>query len=289
MGEKVKLLTVILSVAVLVSLTMACGLGGAVGPVTEEETPAGETAVAEERCGDGVCSGPENSDTCPQDCVAPTAETPAAATPAQEWPFELDEGALDNLSSYAYSLHFEGLSGASGTLEQSSLDISGRRQNVPTRAEQLSFSSKDGESQTTEFIYIQDQNKLWTRDQGGEWQEIPGMDADMISGMFQAFSLGFWWNTLFTGNPEDVQFVGQETVNGVQTNHYQTADVTNWGFAVGCTYASVQDDIWVAVDGAFPVKRKFDAAGECSGERGEVHFLMEVSDVNQPLNIAPPM
>jgi len=36
------------------------------------------------------------------------------------------------------------------------------------------------------------------------------------------------------------------------------------------------------------VKRELDAAGECQGESGEVHFLMEIRNVNQPVSISPP-
>jgi len=293
MNKRVKVFTVMLSLAVLVSLSLACtcaGLPDLGGLVPGEGAgPAAETPVSEQRCGDGVCDALENSDTCPQDCAPPAGETPAAEPPGQEWPFELDEGALDNLDSYAYSLHFEGLSTSGGTAEQSGLDIRGQRQNRPTRIEQVSFSSTDGDTSSTELIYIEEQNKLWTRDEGGEWEELPNMDPEMVGTMFQAFSLGFWWNTLFTADPQDTQFVGQEMVNGVQANHYRTAEAAGWGFAVGCTFASVHDDIWVAVDGAFPVKRQFDAEGECAGERGEVHFQMEVSNVNQPVSVSPPM
>jgi len=123
---------------------------------------------------------------------------------------------------------------------------------------------------------------------GGQWEEIPVMDPGMLD-MFDAFSMGFWWNTLFTGAAESARLVGQEMVNGVQSNHYQMTETASWAFAVGCSWTSAQDDAWVAVDGAFPVKRQSDASGQCADESGEVHFLMEISNVNQPVNISPPM
>lgn len=272
MDTRTKLLAVLLSLILLASLTLACTLPGLGGAVTEEETPvppppAGETPEAQ--------------------TPVPAGETPEAPPP-EEVPVEADVDALNNLDSYAYTFHFEGLSTAAGTVEHTTLDIEGRRQNRPTRAEQLSFSSTDGDSDTTEFVYIEEENKIWVREGGGEWEEVPVVDPAMLQ-MFDAFSMGFWWNTLFSGSPASAQLLGQETVNGVPANHYRTAEAVGWGFAVGCTFASVQDDIWVAVDGNFPVKRQFDASGECEGERGEVHFLMEMSNVNQPVNINPPM
>jgi hypothetical protein len=292
MDKRTKSLTLLLSLALLVSLTMACipGLPGLGGGTTEEETPvppppAVETPVSEGRCGDGVCDGPENPQNCPEDCE-PLAPPPPGG---EEAPFDVDVEALNNLDSYAYVFRFEGLSTSTGAVEHVTLDIEGRRQNRPTRAEQLSFSSTDdGQPTTLEFIYIEEQSKIWTREDGGQWEEIPVMDSAML-GMFDAFSLGFWWNALFTGSVESARLVGQEMVNGVQTNHYQTTETAAWAFAVDCNWGSVQDDAWVAVDGNFPVKRQFDAAGECEGESGEVHFLMEISNINQPVNISPPM
>jgi len=114
------------------------------------------------------------------------------------------------------------------------------------------------------------------------------MDESMLQ-IFEAFSMFYWWDTLFIGDPEDAQYLGQETMNGVQAHHYRTAETAGWGFAVGCTWGSVQDDLWVAVDGSFPVKRQFDAVGECEGESGEVHFRMDITNVNQPVNISPPI
>jgi hypothetical protein len=201
----------------------------------------------------------------------------------------MDIEGLNNLNSYAYSFHLEGLSSTAGAVEHTNLQIEGQRQSSPSRAEQLSFFSvTDGETTGTEFIYIEEQDTMWVREGEGAWEEVPVLDPSMLS-LFDAFSIFSWWNMLFTGSPQDVQYVGQEMMNGVQTNHYRTAEATGWGFTVGCTFASVQEDIWVAVEGSFPVKRQFDAAGECEGEEGEINFLMEVSNINQPVNISPPM
>jgi pimeloyl-ACP methyl ester carboxylesterase len=58
---------------ILLLLTLACGMEPAVGNVFEDistqlsvtSTPSG---ISEKRCGDGICDGPENAGTCPQDC-----------------------------------------------------------------------------------------------------------------------------------------------------------------------------------------------------------------------------
>ena len=291
MNNRTRVLTAVLGLTLLVSLTLACSLPGLPdlgGLLTQEETPtpapAEDTPVGEVRCGDGVCDDTENPQNCPQDCEAP--EPPA---PPEQLPFELDVEALQNLSSYAYTLHIDGLSTLEGTTEDFVLDIEGQRQSQPTKAEQLSFSSvSEGESTGMEIIYIEEVGKMWIREAGDAWQEVPVMDESMLD-IFDMFSMFYWWEIFFTGDPEDAQYLGQEMMNGVQAHHYRTMEGAAWGaFTAGCTFGSVQDDVWVAVDGSFPVKRQFDAVGECQGESGEVLFLMEIRNVNQPVSISPP-
>lgn len=272
MHNRTRVLTAVLGLTLMVSLTLACtlpGLPSLGGPVTEEETPAAPPSPAQE---------------------TPTSEGATPEPPPEERPFELDVEALENLSSYAYRLHIDGLSAMAGSAEEMVLDIEGQRQSQPTKAEQLSFSSvTDGDSTTMEIVYIEDLGKMWIREAGDAWQEVPVMDESMLS-IFDAFSMLYWWEILSVGDPDDVQYVGQEMMNGVQSHHYRSAEGSLWGaFAAGCTFASVQDDIWVAVDGNFPVKRELHAGVDCQDESGEINFSMEVRDINQPLNITAPM
>lgn len=288
MARRGRLLIAMLSVIVLISLTMACtipGLPGGGGPVAEEETPVGE-----EVCGDGVCDASENAETCPQDCEAPEGETPAPPPPEEQLPFDMDVDALEGLSSYGYMLHIDGLSTMQGATEKVVLDIEGKRQTEPTKAEQLKFSStSDGETTSMEMVYIEDLSKMWMREGGDAWQEIPMMDDSMLQ-IFDAFSMFTWWDALFVGDPEDAQYLGQEVMNGIPSHHYRSVESASWGaFTAGCTIASVEDEIWVAVDGSFPVKRQLNAEADCQGESGSFNFQMELRDVNQPQNISPPM
>jgi hypothetical protein len=292
-------LTVLLSVTVLVSLTLACSLPGmpSLGDVApgEEETPtvatAADTPASEPQCGDGVCDASESAETCAEDCAAPEGETPEPPPPPEdELPFDMDMGALENLDSYAYTFRMDGLSTLAGAAEELVLNIEGKRQTVPTRAEHLMFSSSsDGDAQDMEMIYIEDLGKVWMSEGGEAWQELPVMDDSMLQ-IFDAFNMFYWWDALFVGDPEDAQYLGQEVMGGVPSHHYRSADSASWGgFATGCTFASVEDEIWIAVDGSYPVKRQFSAEGDCQGESGSVNFLMEIRDVNQPQNINPPM
>jgi pimeloyl-ACP methyl ester carboxylesterase len=79
----------------LVLLVLACSLVGAepeptqFPQATEVETePTGESPPpeSENRCGDGICDGPENADNCPQDCDGDGETQPAVEdTPGEEF------------------------------------------------------------------------------------------------------------------------------------------------------------------------------------------------------------
>jgi hypothetical protein len=295
MDRRARLLTLILSATLLVSLTMACipGLPGG-GPSAEDTPvsppPSGETPISGPSCGDGVCDAAENADTCPQDCQAPEGETPAPPPPEEQLPFDLNVDALEGLSSYGYALHMDGLSTMGGATENVVLDIEGQRQSAPTKAEELKFSStSDGEVTSMQVVYIEDLNKMWMREGDEAWQELPVMDASMLQ-VFDAFSMLTWWDTLFAGDPGDAQYVGPEVVNGVPCNHYRASEAAGLGaFTAGCTFASYSDEVWVAVDGSFPVKRQLSSQADCQGQSGGFNFSMELRNVNQPLDIKPPM
>ena len=91
-----------ISIALLLTLSLACSLGGlSAAPTLPPTTPssqgeaspppsqAGAGGESERRCGDNVCDGPENPQNCPQDCVESTlpAELPAPGkqTVSEHW------------------------------------------------------------------------------------------------------------------------------------------------------------------------------------------------------------
>ena len=72
-----------LLLTVLVSLSLACSLGGLTGNGKDAAAPTEPPPQSEKRCGDGVCDGPENVNNCPQDCKE-VSDTGEADEPAEE-------------------------------------------------------------------------------------------------------------------------------------------------------------------------------------------------------------
>lgn len=67
---------------ILIVMVVACRCGGKATSLSEPPAPATQASGPAGRCGDGVCSGPENAAYCPADCAAPT-ETPSLPTPTR--------------------------------------------------------------------------------------------------------------------------------------------------------------------------------------------------------------
>lgn len=67
----------------LISLSLACSLGGLTGGGDEAAAPTEPPPQSEKRCGDGVCDGPENVNNCPEDCQEVTDQG-EAAEPVEE-------------------------------------------------------------------------------------------------------------------------------------------------------------------------------------------------------------
>ena len=68
---------------ILISLSLACSLGGLTGGGDEAAAPTEPPPQSEKRCGDGVCDGPENVNNCPEDCKD-VSNTGEADEPAEE-------------------------------------------------------------------------------------------------------------------------------------------------------------------------------------------------------------
>jgi hypothetical protein len=97
------------------------------------------------------------------------------------------------------------------------------------------------------------------------------------------------------------RYVGDETINGVQTKHY-TFDETSIDasqLSEGSTIDSAQGDVWVAAEGNYVVRLEMsmtgknisipaDSAGNSRMSNGTVHISVNLSDVNQPITITVP-
>jgi hypothetical protein len=87
---------------------------------------------------------------------------------------------------------------------------------------------------------------------------------------------------------ENPQFIGQEELNGVQTNHF-VFQLSGLGVTSGAQVLANQGEYWLAVDGNYIVR--YTLLVETSTNPEEVNHLnvwVNLEDINQPKNLSMP-
>jgi hypothetical protein len=113
------------------------------------------------------------------------------------------------------------------------------------------------------------------------WTSMPPNEAEMMELVMNVFDV-----TPMIDNPT---FVADETVNNIPSKHY-TFKVTGLGVKSGANVTANQGDYWLAIDGQYLVKYSLVVETVVDPKTSIVHMetLIEVKDINQPVNIAFP-
>lgn len=160
----------------------------------------------------------------------------------------------------------------------------------------------NGDALTFETIAIGEQT--WLRMPPMGWQLVPGPSQDMTSGMGGAMSVQEMLDkdaeNVAQGMQSGIVYEGQETVNGVRCRRYAvTLELDEMEAALGETGGTmVMEDyvstgkVWVADEAGLPpvtVRTYMVSRYTLNGQPASVSMVMEVTDINQPITIEPPM
>jgi hypothetical protein len=116
-------------------------------------------------------------------------------------------------------------------------------------------------------------------------EEMTPLERDMAESAANLFDLII--------SAENPTLVGQETVNGIPSNHY-TFKVTGLGDYSGAEVKLADGEYWVALDGQYLVKYVLvlEAAtgpeGDPAAEIMHGEYSFELQETNQPVNISLP-
>ncbi len=287
------LLAVVLVLALVLS---GCGSESTPAPV-EPPAPAAPSAAAEptaapsqpdpaSRQAEPTAAPSQPTATVPQPTAQPTESTAApVATEEADLVLADRESALSQLRSYVatWSLTWTGKQDGE---DQTVAWKATQRYTADPEASHMIIESTDSldaeASGVFEIIQIGTQSYMIT-DEGGEQQCISFSSDD------NRFSQN-WIGPDAFGSVRGGRYVGQETVNGIRTKHYRY-DEKATGIDM---YSRLSGDIWVAVDGGYAVKDVAEWEGNLLGavdetaEEGKGSWTWELSEVNQPLEIAAP-
>ena len=116
-------------------------------------------------------------------------------------------------------------------------------------------------------------------------EEMTPLERDMAESAANLFDM------IITA--ENPTLVGEETVNGIPSNHY-TFKLTGLGDYSGAEVKMADGEYWVALDGQYLVKYALvlDAAtgpeGDPASEIMHGEYSFELQETNQPVNISLP-
>ena len=189
--------------------------------------------------------------------------------------------ALQSLTSYRYTttMKYEGTDGSAD--DSGTITVLGEY-SAPDRYHiTLNDSSEDEKS---EFVKIGD--SLWVYSDG-EWTKVPDMAVATMSQSIFSFGLSFVWGSLAEGLETGSNYIGKETVNGINSLHYSSTN-SDWEKGIEAGFQNAHGDVWVAEAG-YPVKFVFTASGtDEDGNSGSMEWRSDVTDVNAEVTISAP-
>lgn len=284
-----KRMGVVLLLVLLLALLAACGGSGA--PAAATPAPATRAPAAQTNEPSTV----EPSATEPADAPQALAEdqpTVEAAAPSEEdadasLDLADEETSLKGLKSYKSTWSFE-WTGKKDGQDQTVKWLTAESYTADPLATYSKFETSDSlepsQGGVMEFYQIGSKSYMVSEQDGKpQCTAFSSADSTPTSSMLDRSAFG----SISNG-----KLVGEETVNGIRTKHYQYDEK-----ATGMNlYTKLTGDVWVAVDGGYVVKDVADWEGNLLGllggssttDVGKGRWTREVTEINQPFEITAP-
>jgi hypothetical protein len=239
---------------VLVLAALACSLPGGGNPTPAQQAEATQAPSSDEEA----------------TAVSPTSESGDEAA-------QIDSAALSNLSSYRVRWSMQ-WTPEGGTAESTVI------LQEHTREPQAYRITMEGGQGSIEMVQIE--GTTWTCF-GGSCAQTQASEDDIAS-QFDAQVL----DPSDLTSDSDMDYVGQETVNGISTRHY-TLNLNAAGVALlgQGEVTDVNSAVWIADDASLPafvVRYTMTWQETRDGQAGANEISYEVYDVNAPFTIEPP-
>jgi archaellum component FlaG (FlaF/FlaG flagellin family) len=255
---------IVIFLPILVMLAMACNLTTNAG--TSPQVP-GNTPQA-----GGNQPGGDQPGGAPQKVGTPSAD-----------PVSINEG-LASLNSYQMTVLIKSIGPDPSQSSNTTIDVQHSKDADATLTHLIMEVIKKGEtepSNTDSNIYQIGNDQCSGSTDGWEWStSTPAQTemSDLVKNM-----IGF---TPLIDNPT---FVAQETVNGIQSNHF-SFKISGLGVKSGAEVKTNQGDYWLAVDGQYIVKYTLIIETSMSADSEILHeeISIDLNQINQPVSIAFP-
>jgi hypothetical protein len=258
--------------ALLVVLTLACNLStnSPASPTQSQSQP-----VEIVPSGESQPSGQDQPTTNPS--------SPQVAPTVVSQPVSIKEG-LASLNSYKLSVSLVTSSEPDPKSSTSIvIDVQHSSDQDATYTHMTNTSQNNAEEPdvSENNIYTIGNDQCSGSKEDWDWQSIAANQKEMQDLMVDMFSI--------TPVIENPQFVGEETINNIPSNHF-TFMVSGLGVKSGAEVTANQGEYWLAIDGRYIVRYTLvtETRGGPNSQIIHLEAHIELTDINQPVSIAFP-
>lgn len=261
---------IVIFLSILIILMMACSLPSINTGNDGEDSDDGvvvEKEIDEEGGDDGVV---DEDDTDPPDLLPKGPPTE---------PISINEG-LASLNSYQllYSIN---LVGPTPNQKSSYMVESQRAIDSDASSTHILSSSVavDGTASNSDtYTYRIGNDQCSGSEDGWTWTSLSPAERELKDLSYRLINI-----TPLIENPV---FVGEETINGIQTNHFSFS-MSGLGVKSGAEVRINQGDYWLAIDGQYLVKYLLIVETSMTADTEIMHeeVSLELTQINQPVNI----
>ncbi len=275
--------TLLLVVSILVVVSLACNLGmSPAAPTANPDESNPEDQPTEEVVGEAPT---EEAGQAPTETIVPTP------TAIPSLPIGLRQG-LASLNSYRLKIDMivKGPTpqDKSHSLYQIDYVMDGDKTLVHTESTSSSAADEKEKTSTSDLYEIGNKSCSVSgsgTDRQAKLSDVNIQQKEMLGSMAQLE------DTIMV--VETPQFVGAETVNGIQTNHFKF-NVTGLGKKSGAEVTQSAGEYWIAQDGQYLVKydvileTRSAPAGNAQAQVMHLETSVDLSNINQPIQISMP-
>lgn len=281
--------TLLLVVSILVIISLACNLGASpAAPVANPDDANPDEQPTEEVVGEAP---PEERVEAPTEMVEPTPTEAPTPNSISALPIGLREG-LAGLNSYRLVIDMISNGPApqekSHTLYQIEYVVDGDKTLVHTESTSSTVKYPDEDSSASDSYQIGNKSCSISgsgTDRTVEKSEVDLQQKEMSDTLTQLGDI-----VIVVENPK---FVGAETINGIQANHFKF-NVTGLGKKSGAEVTQSAGEYWIAVDGQYLMKydvvleTRNAPAGNAQAQVMHSETHLDLSKINQPIQISMP-
>jgi hypothetical protein len=230
----------------------------------------------------GTGNTPQAQGTTPQaNANLPTRNVPVGTPPAV--PVSINDG-LGSLNSYQMTVIIKSIgpdpakSSTTTIKTQHSKDLNASYTHLTMSVVDTAGGTPNNSDSN---IYRIGNDQCSGSDKDWTWTSMPPNEAEMLDIVTNMLSISPLIDT--------PKFVGQETMNGIPSNHF-TFKVSGLGVSSGAQVTANQGDYWLAVDGQYIVKYILVLETSLDPLKNSLHeeISIELTQVNQPISIAFP-